>query len=567
MKYFTIIGLFWVALSAVAQDYTAVFEARDCPYFMQQIADDDSKSISCGDLIVPEDRDDIANSLELRLFVVKIESVESNDNAPIVNLEGGPGGAASVGFQDWLGSDLQQTYDIILIDQRGTGLSYPSLNCYEMDEDDDNAVSDCRDRLVVEGINLNAYNSAANANDIYDLLVAMDVPEANIYGSSYGTRLGLTIMRDFPERVRTLTIDAVYPPQVDALTEQAFYGIQAFEQLFNDCATDSACDNAYPDLRQSFYAAIEKMNNAAAEIYDSEMDATIEMNGDDFAQFVFSQLYDTSYLRYLPALIAAYADGDYAYDPVVEDEEAIADDAVEGDAFTDDEIDAFAVYYLDFDNINDVYEHYDSLTDDEYFDLLDELIDEFDYLSAFRDYLDYNTIKETADYVYTLDDDNYFALEAEVLGTYDDDSEGMYFSVECAEEIHFYDEDDVWDRADEIPEILGILTESAVETFDDCDVWDVAESDAIENEPVVSDIPTLIFSGSYDPITPYQWGDDTQLYLENSSHFIFPNVGHGALDTQPCSTDIMLAFLETPAEIPDGSCVTDLSPPDFYIRP
>jgi pimeloyl-ACP methyl ester carboxylesterase len=567
MKKLVIIALFFIVSLVGAQDYVPEFESEDCPYFMQEVADGTNTDIYCGNLLVPENRSNIDNSLELELFVVRIEPIQDSNHAPFVYLEGGPGGAASASFEFWLESSIHRDYDIILIDQRGTGLSYPSLNCYEVDEvDDESWVEDCRDRLTEdENIDLDAYNSANNANDIHDLLVALGIEEANIYGSSYGTRLALTMMRDFSDRIGTVIIDAVYPPHVDSLASEAVYGNQAIQQLFEDCLANSACNASYPQLRQSFYSAIETMNDKTPLIYDYELDYLVETSGDDFVNLIFSFLYDTEMLQYLPALIDAYADGDYEYDPQFEAEDIAFQQST--DPIEPDEYDFAAMDYLDIDDIDELYDHYDSLDDDEFYDLFDEL-ETHAYYMKFRDYLGYDSIDEVADYLDSLDDNDFYELEAEVTGLYDSDSEGMFFSVECSEEIHFNNENDVLAQSEEIPELIRTpLTDTSINSISDCNSWDVAESGEIENQPVISDIPTLVLSGVYDPVTPYQWGEEAQSYLPNSWHYIFPNVGHGALDTQDCANLIVLSFLEQPLQQPYDSCIDGVLAPDFYIRP
>lgn len=566
MKYFMISILFLIVSITCAQNYMPIIEIRDCPYFMQDTANKNGNRISCVDLLVPEDRNNIADSLELRLFVVKIDSDEPADNAPLIHLEGGPGGAATARFDDWLKSELQKTQDIILIDQRGTGLSLPSLNCPEMDGDDLNAIEDCYHRLLQSGINLNAYNSVSNANDIHDLLVAMDIPKANIYGSSYGARLGLTMVREFPERIQTLTIDAVYPPQVNSLIEEASNGNQAFEQLFKDCTIDLDCNRVYPDLRQSFYTAIESMNHDIATIYDQELGATIKMTGDDFVRLVFSQLYDMDNLPYLPAMIAAYANREFDYDPLIEDQERAFFETLKSGELVPDDYDLIALEYLDIKDIYELYDYYESLSDQDFNALYSELED-YAYFNPIQNHLDYASIIEAQDYYFGLNQAERLQLEAEVFGIYDDNSEGMHYSVECAEEISFINVDSIFSRAENMPPILHVLAEVAAESLRECDIWDVTKSAAIENQPVVSNIPTLIFSGLYDPITPYQWGDDAQSYLKNSFHFIFPNVGHGAINAEPCAEEIMVSFLDNPQQLPNSTCITELSSPDFYIRP
>ncbi len=562
----SILLIFVVTSFVYAQDYTPEFESSDCPYFMQVVADENDTSIWCGTLFVPENRAD-ANSPDVELFVAYVESRMDTNNAPIVYLEGGPGGAASIVVTDWITFGITQTYDAIFIDQRGTGLSYPSLNCWEFDQsEDDEWLGECRGRLVDEGVDLNMYNSANNANDIHDLLVALDIPQANIYGSSYGVRLALTVMRDFPERIRAVIIDAVYPPQVSGLVEQATYGNRAFEQVFTDCAENAACNTAYPNLRESFYTAIETMNETPAEIYDEESDFVFEMNGDDFANDIFGQLYDGAAVPYLPALIAAYADGDYEYDPQLDEVERILDEQFETGSFEADEYDLLVMEQFDFDNVEEVYDYYTSLTDEEFDALMLDLEDRM-YYAPFQSYLELGSLDEAIDYVDSLDEEEFYELEVWVHGIYDDDSEGMYYSVECAEEIPFYTEDDVIAYSEPLPDIIeDALNKSALYGFEECEIWDVTTADEIEVQPVVSEIPTLIYSGVYDPITPPEWGDDAAQYLANSWHYVFSNAGHGALESGDCVFSITLEFLMTPLQEPDSTCLGEVLPPNFFIR-
>ena len=160
---------------------------------------------------------------------------------PILYLEGGPGGSALADPDYWLESLLHTSRDIILLDQRGTGFSLPSLDCPETDaytkEEDYGydsmvaAATACRDRLTLDGVDLAQYNSANSAADVEDLRLALGIDKWNLYGVSYGTRLALTVMRYFPAGVRSVVLDSVYPPNVKGYTEDPANSIAAIEKL------------------------------------------------------------------------------------------------------------------------------------------------------------------------------------------------------------------------------------------------------------------------------------------------------------------------------------------------
>src|SRR5262249_11696499 len=143
--------------------------------------------------------------------------------------------------------------DFIFFDQRGTGYSQPELTCPERDalaptllagalsdEQSTQAIVDafqrCRDRLGVQGVDLAAYNSAASAADVNDLRLALGYSQLNLYGDSYGTRLALTVMRDFPQAVRSVVLDSTYPLEVNLYTALAPNAERAFNALFDACS-------------------------------------------------------------------------------------------------------------------------------------------------------------------------------------------------------------------------------------------------------------------------------------------------------------------------------------------
>lgn len=80
------------------------------------------------------------------------------------------------------------------------------------------------------------------------------------------------------------------------------------------------------------------------------------------------------------------------------------------------------------------------------------------------------------------------------------------------------------------------------------------------------DIPTLIFNGAYDPVTPRPYGEAVSRQFKTSDVYTFPNVGHIALILKPglpaaaCSAQIARDFLNKPDKRPDSSCLTQLKP-------
>jgi pimeloyl-ACP methyl ester carboxylesterase len=255
-------------------------------------------------------------------------------SAPLT-LEGGPGGSplrSLVGQFGVLFGPLLKNNDLILFDQRGTGYSQPVLDCpeynqlvldtldqylsiKEAEEVSNAALLKCRDRLIKDGVNLAVYNSAQNAADIEALRQALNLSQINLYGISYGTRLALTMMRDFPQGIRSVTLDSVLPPQEDLYATTVTNGARALNALFDACAADAACNAAYPNLRQTFFDLKQRLDDAPVTFPVTVPDGSKQdmlLNGDSLVGLVFQGMYATSLLPAVPRLIVDIRDGNYA---------------------------------------------------------------------------------------------------------------------------------------------------------------------------------------------------------------------------------------------------------------
>ena len=313
MKNIALISLLCALLLAhgQAQDPAIRYEPEGCPEIVRREADELAAQVRCGRLHVPENRAEPKGNW-ISLFVAEVESAADGTNPPLLFLAGGPGDAASADLSWWLSSSLQQDSDIVLLDQRGTGYSRPSLNCPEYDEAlKDRRVADCRLRLLGAGIDLTAYSNEANVADIVDLLLVLKLDTVDLYGKSYGTRLALSLAREIPDRIRSMTLDGAYPPGVNALNEMVINTQDALDRLFADCKIDSACHRAYPRLQEQFYQVVATLDEEPAEIEGLLPTAIVRVTGDDFVNYVRGILADATHLDQLPALITAFARSDY----------------------------------------------------------------------------------------------------------------------------------------------------------------------------------------------------------------------------------------------------------------
>ena len=233
--------------------------------------------IDCGYLSVPEDRAKPGGNV-IRLAVARLRgSVRSRHPDPVIYLAGGPGESVVQRTHRFVHDArfIWEERDLILLDPRGVGRSEPRLECPDyqgrkaelrkLDLDPDEALRRevdallaCKRTLSEEGIDVSAYSPQAVAADVADLAAAMGYGTYNLYGRGFGTMLALTVMRDFPENVRGVILDGVWPPQVNAAEARHANAASALHALFRRCEADPDCAQRYPDLEQDLWQVVDR---------------------------------------------------------------------------------------------------------------------------------------------------------------------------------------------------------------------------------------------------------------------------------------------------------------------
>jgi pimeloyl-ACP methyl ester carboxylesterase len=141
-------------------------------------------------------------------------------------------------------------------------------------------------------------------------------------------------------------------------------------------------------------------------------------------------------------------------------------------------------------------------------------------------------------------------------------SYGMYYSVLCAEDADFIPTDQ--DLTGVRPEIVAVEENSPENFLAACEIWKVLPLASDVDAPVVSNIPTLVLSGGFDPITPPDYAQTAAQSLSRSYSFVFPTGAHGQALDSDCSDGIINRFLANPTTAPDASCIDANATPRFY---
>lgn len=143
---------------------------------------------------------------------------------------------------------------------------------------------------------------------------------------------------------------------------------------------------------------------------------------------------------------------------------------------------------------------------------------------------------------------------------------GVYLSVQCHEEVPFADPATVQQAAAEHPALAESLAGQLVDgsaAFRTCQIWDAGAAPPEEDQPVASDVPTLILSGGFDPITPTAGAREVAKALSRSTVVELPSEGHGVSLEPGCPQDLARAFVGNPDAPLDTSCVAAIPPPHF----
>lgn len=309
----------------------ASFTQEDCWF-----ETDSRHSVYCGWLHTAPLRQGQPSSFQLPVVVIR-HMGNRHKADPLVYLAGGPGSATGVGSRAdiagwlaWFDSKAAMKRDLILFDQRGTGLSKPVLNCAEYRDlnagvlaapgtPEQNAeryhaaTSQCHERLLASRIPLNELGTAYSAQDVNDLLELLGYDQANLLGTSYGTRLALEVQQRFPNKVRSLVLDSLYSPQEHMFHDWPELLGQGIERIFRYCDTHDRCQLENSNLRQRYTALMAKLREqplaiSVAHLHLGKLD-TVYLNDEILLSILFDAQYSSQNLPKLPTLIRHLQEG------------------------------------------------------------------------------------------------------------------------------------------------------------------------------------------------------------------------------------------------------------------
>ncbi|MEM9049208.1 MAG: alpha/beta hydrolase [Pseudomonadota bacterium] len=335
----------------------ALWHPYDCPW---DAAID--RRVDCGVLEVAENRAD-PNSRSIYLHVRIFRAERAPAGPPVVFLNGGPG--QSMDFSDAEGLEFWEYYigfvmgwardrDVVLFAQRGITVDGVGMVCAHFGDprvylgaterpgpptdwvaNVERANRECLAELATQGYDLAGYSTTDNARDVQALRIALGIDAWVLYGVSYGTRLGLEVMRQDPNGVAAAIFDSVFPPQTVRHWHDPQPFTDALDAFFAACAADRRCSERYPRLEAAFDATLARLRNDPLPIYVDDPEKRmprLHFLLDDVAllDMVFFNLYWINGIEGLPQGLDALARNDidlfrqvlaqpYVFDPLFSD--------------------------------------------------------------------------------------------------------------------------------------------------------------------------------------------------------------------------------------------------------
>jgi pimeloyl-ACP methyl ester carboxylesterase len=228
----------------------------------------------CGSFEVAENPAEPAGKrISLRVAIAPATG-KSTEPDPVFIFAGGPGQAASetwVMIQSTL-NKIRKTRDIVMIDQRGTGGSN-KLECVSELEEDLNREIDLElirteTEKCLAGLDGDPrfYTTTIAMNDYNLVRQAMGYDKINLMGVSYGSRAAQVYLRQFPDTVRSVTLDSVVPMQLALGQEHAVMLDRSVQNVIEDCAGDETCNSLFPHQAEELNALFTRLRNEPQQI-------------------------------------------------------------------------------------------------------------------------------------------------------------------------------------------------------------------------------------------------------------------------------------------------------------
>lgn len=264
------------------------------------------------------------DSPKITLKYIRFPATGENPGNPIVYLAGGPGGSgsgAAKGRRFEMFMELRQLGDVILFDQRGTGMSnsLPAGASWNIPSDQAatrelleqavlTALNESLEIWKKAGVDLNAYNTEESADDLAALCTVLHAKQLRLVGISYGTHLAISYIRRHPKLVERVVLAGVEGPDHTLKLPNDQQQLLASIQTWVDA--DPETKAKYPDFVEKIGSVLSKLEKEPVTIESSSGKKVI--TAFDVQRTLAGRLRGPQSFSTAPRLVYAMADGNFA---------------------------------------------------------------------------------------------------------------------------------------------------------------------------------------------------------------------------------------------------------------
>ncbi len=143
-------------------------------------------------------------------------------------------------------------------------------------------------------------------------------------------------------------------------------------------------------------------------------------------------------------------------------------------------------------------------------------------------------------------------------------AEGMYLCITCTEDVPYISQKE----ADSLAQNTYMKNYRVEQQQNACENWTRGKVPEDFFEPLHSEIPTLIFSGYFDPVTPPSLAEQIVKTLPNGFIVSIPHMSHvfDGLSNEEFFDKIAIDFFANPTSKPKSECVNQMLPGPFKTK-
>ncbi len=275
----------------------------------------DSNEFACGHLTVPLDPSG-ATPGAITLAMRRHRAAVGEAREAVIALAGGPGQAAIPFAEDFahLLGPIAATRDLIVLDQRGIGLSHP-LSCHRFELGSGGPagqqIAECAAQIGPERTD---YTTAQTVADIEAVRQAGGYEKLVLYGTSYGTKVAERYAQAYPSHVSALVLDSVVPPNGPEPLDLSTFA--AIPRVLRQLCAARACEQITREPVADLARVLRRMDRGRAlsgRWIDGDGHAhTLRATSDDLLQILIAGDLEPILRAEFPAAMSSAADGDTA---------------------------------------------------------------------------------------------------------------------------------------------------------------------------------------------------------------------------------------------------------------